>query len=91
MTEHYIRARVETSGQGGAAPENGRPDHENIISAIVGLTEEDSAGEPGRPVTMGELQQILRTLLSNLRVYVLESDITSSQTAVRTIVEQSQF
>ena len=40
-------------------------------------------------LTVEELAEALRTALGELRVYVLESDITEAQQAVRTVVQQA--
>ena len=53
----------------------------------------------GRNISMevaaGELSEIiaaaLKKAIPSIRVYVLESDITAAQDAVRTVVEQSRF
>lgn len=49
------------------------------------------AGIGQHPVTAAEVEAIVRRVLSELRVYVLESDITQAQNAVRGVVEQSYF
>ncbi len=41
--------------------------------------------------TKNEIEEIIDKKINNLRVYVLESDITNAQNAVRTIVEQASF
>jgi hypothetical protein len=43
------------------------------------------------PITRAEVQELIAQALSSLRVYVVESDITAAQQAVRTIVEQANF
>ena len=48
-------------------------------------------GTGQHPVTAAEVEAIVRRALSELRVYVLESDITQAQNAVRGVVEQSYF
>ncbi|MBR2424621.1 MAG: hypothetical protein IKB18_05565, partial [Tidjanibacter sp.] len=40
-------------------------------------------------LTIEELAEALRTALGQVRVYVLESDITAAQQAVRTVVQQA--
>ncbi len=42
-------------------------------------------------LTVGELAEAIRAALGDLKVYVLESDITAAQTAVKTVVEQAKF
>ncbi len=104
MNDHYIRAAVCTvAPTGGAMPENGAREGENRGNSATGATRETGemsiagisgegvAVEGDRPVTVAELYRILHAVLSGLRVYVLEEDITSSQNAVRAIVEQSKF
>lgn len=44
-----------------------------------------------RPVTAAEVAEIVREALAGLRVYVLESDITDAQNAVRAVVEKTVF
>ncbi len=54
---------------------------------------------PGRKIsleiTADELSEIIAAAIAkaipSIKVYVLESDITSAQDAVRTVVEQSRF
>ena len=40
-------------------------------------------------LTVEELAEALRTALGELRVYVLESDITEAQQAVRAVAQQA--
>ena len=40
-------------------------------------------------LTVEELAEALRTAIGELRVYVLESDITEAQQAVRAVVQQA--
>ncbi|MBQ2796202.1 MAG: hypothetical protein IKD05_00500 [Tidjanibacter sp.] len=40
-------------------------------------------------LTIEELAEALRTALGQVRVYVLESDISQAQQAVRTVVQQA--
>lgn len=99
MNELFIRAAVQTADPGGALPESGAAQgtepgagpSENSPLPHSGTSTDPFSDDPDRPVTMGELQQILHTVLSGLRVYVLESDISSSQNDVRAIAEQSKF
>ncbi len=92
MNDYYIRAAVQTADRGGALPEEGAASPENLALSIFHAAGDDpSSYAHDRPVTMAELHHILRSVLSGLRVYVLESDITSSQNAARAIIEQSKF
>lgn len=43
------------------------------------------------PVTAAQVEEIIRAALAGLRVYVLESDITDAQNAVRAVVEKTVF
>jgi hypothetical protein len=43
------------------------------------------------PITRAEVGEMIAEALSSLRIYVVESDITAVQQAVRTIVEQATF
>lgn len=47
--------------------------------------------DDSRPVTAAEVAAIVRDVVSQMRVYVLESDITAAQNAVRGVVEQTYF
>ncbi len=44
-----------------------------------------------RPVTAAEVEEIVRRVLSETTVYVLESDITEAQQAVKGVVAQTYF
>lgn len=44
-----------------------------------------------RPVTAAEVAAIVREVMSELKIYVLESDITAAQNAVKGVVEQTYF
>ncbi len=91
MNDYYIRAAVQTADHGRAMSEESAALSENITLALSGTAGDSGQDSSDRPVTVAELQRILHSALSCLRVYVLESDITSSQNAVRTIIEQSKF
>lgn len=43
------------------------------------------------PVTRAEVAQMIDERLGALRIYVLESDITAAQQAVKSVVELSSF
>ena len=45
----------------------------------------------GRPVTAAEVEDIVRRVLAGTTLYVLESDITQAQNAVKGVVEQTFF
>ena len=45
----------------------------------------------GRPVTAAEVEDIVRRVLAGTTLYVLESDITPAQNAVKGVVEQTFF
>lgn len=42
-------------------------------------------------LTVDELAEAVAKALGRVKVYVLESDITAAQEAVRTVVENSEF
>lgn len=44
-----------------------------------------------QPATAADVEAIVREALTGMRVYVLESDITSAQEAARAAVRQSYF
>jgi hypothetical protein len=91
MNDHYIRAAVRTADSGGVASDDAAGTLENIVFPLPGMEVDSGADAEERPVTVAELRRILRSLLSGLRVYVLESDITASQNTARSITEQSKF
>ena len=43
------------------------------------------------PVTAAEVERIVRAVFSEMKIYVVESDITDAQNAVKAVVEQSRF
>ncbi len=47
--------------------------------------------EQQKQLTVQELAAAIAAALSQIRVYVVESDITAAQTSVRTVVEQTTF
>lgn len=49
----------------------------------------DAAAE--RNLTAEDVARIVNNALASLRVYVVESDITSAQNSVRAVVEQATF
>lgn len=51
----------------------------------------DASGISTAPVTRNEIEELLDRKLSTLKVYVLESEITEAQQAVKSIVELSSF
>lgn len=60
----------------------------------TGHTDPDGAAvsyDNSRPVTAAEVAAIVSDVLSQMRVYVLESDITAAQNAVRGVVSQTYF
>lgn len=68
-----------------AAPSDGAPmGFENIAEEGVEL-------DPDGYVTVGQVAEIVRRALSEIRIYVLESDITDAQNSVKAIVQQSLF
>lgn len=44
-----------------------------------------------RPVTAAEVAAIVREVMAEMRIYVLESDITEAQNAVKGVIEQTYF
>lgn len=73
-----LRAGVLGSGMS-------RTEGDGMVSGVAN-------GDDGQhPVTAAEVEAIVRSVLSELRVYVLEADITQAQNAVRGVVEQSYF
>ena len=51
----------------------------------------DAPGISTAPVTRNEIEELFDRKLSTLKVYVLESEITEAQQAVKSIVELSSF
>jgi hypothetical protein len=51
----------------------------------------ETAKSTDTPISRAEVQELITEALSSLRVYVVESDITTAQQTVRTIVEQASF
>ena len=51
----------------------------------------DASGISTAPVTRNEIEELLDRKLSTLKVYVLESEITEAQQAVKSIIELSSF
>ncbi len=45
----------------------------------------------GKALTAEDVSGIINSALASLRVYVVESDITSAQNSVRAVVEQATF
>lgn len=83
--EIKINAGVRLSDVESGAPGEFRTSSTNGIAGYV------AADHGDRPVTAAEVERIIRSALSELKVYVLESDITDAQSAVRAVVEKSVF
>lgn len=49
------------------------------------------AQDDSRPVTAAQVAAIVRQVISEMKIYVLESDITEAQNAVKGVVEQTYF
>lgn len=75
----WPEAGVEVNVDAGAWPEAGAD------------ADADADGDAGRYATVAQVEQIVRSAIASLRVYVVESDITAAQNSVRAIVEQATF
>ena len=61
------------------------------IRPIRTIYPSDAPGISTAPVTRNEIEELFDRKLSTLKVYVLESEITEAQQAVKSIVELSSF
>lgn len=83
----FVATDVGAAASGGmAAAANGGAANGSSMAANGG-----GAAADGKPVTAAEVAAIVREALAELRVYVLESDITDAQNAVRAVVEKAKF
>ena len=92
MTVRKNSAAPAGQAQGGALP------YARVEAAMYGTQEAEwpAAGGgaeegAGRPVTAAEVEDIVRRVLAGTTLYVLESDITQAQNAVKGVVEQTFF
>ena len=76
-------------------PQPGMTGEDPVLSNDSRTQENTSPAETGNTppayATKQEIEEILENKINNLRVYVLESDITEAQNSVRSIVEQASF
>lgn len=47
--------------------------------------------EKGQYITIAQIRQIIREELGELKIYVVESEITQAQNKIKAIVEQASF
>lgn len=88
MDEHRIRSEVRSADTQAAADDD-------FTAARGGATSRNdnyngAAGSVGA-LTVAELTDIMHGVLSEMRIYVLESDITDAQNSKKAIVEKSLF
>ena len=88
MTVRKNSAAPAGQAQGGALP------YARVEAAVFTTmygTQEAEWPAAGRPVTAAEVEDIVRRVLAGTTLYVLESDITQAQNAVKGVVEQTFF
>lgn len=56
---------------------------------VVKVTSENS--EPTFHITLAQLSEAIASALRSVKIYVVESEITEAQRAVRAVVEESHF
>ena len=90
MTVRKNSAAPAGQAQGGALP-YARVEAA-VFTTMYGTQEAEwPAAGAGRPVTAAEVEDIVRRVLAGTTLYVLESDITQAQNAVKGVVEQTFF
>lgn len=64
----------------------------NAISAAVDplSAENDERSRENAP-SFGQVMEMIDRSIANLKVYVVESEITQTQNAIKTVVEQASF
>lgn len=82
-----VYGRVEFPGFDATLDGKGAAWPKDSVADSAGISGHDSE----RPVTASEVAAIVREVLSEMKIYVLESDITDAQNAVRGVVEQTYF
>lgn len=61
------------------------------VAGAFGGDEEAACVAAEKTLTAADVAEIVNSALASLRVYVVESDITSAQNSVRAVVEQATF
>ena len=73
---------IEIGGTGSPAPKD-RSGNRNEIWALKAAVEHDNI--------RSYVEDIVRDVLSSLKIYVVESEITDAQNSVRAVVEQAKL
>ncbi len=61
------------------------------VSSEKGVVANRERSEPVLHITLAQLSEAIASALRSVKVYVVESEITEAQRAVRAVVEESHF
>lgn len=78
-----------STGRSGGPTGGAMPPDEAVTEVRSAV--ESATAAAGAPLTAADVAEIVVRTLGSLRVYVVESDITEAQQAVRTVVESARY